>query len=276
MDRYIIKIKIRGLYRFFFFFLIFNKPVVSQEFLFENNYITKATSGSDGSAYLIAVREDEVEEIQCKVSAETDEKYELSWLYDGFNATTSTTVTVGEVGAEYAVSNITVIIDNPEDIDNMEITCLKENGAPIGLEFGVFVKDPSIPCNPCNGTEYDTSTLIKLRRPGKQITQNQDILESLEKKLIQKYDYTKDGVVIDLHGNVCGCKKKVLTTTTTTTTTTTSTRSSPAAGNENSPWIIGVLFGVGVVLGSFFVARLGFKYWKRKHTDHHQTWTTLF
>jgi len=240
MDRYIIKIKIRGLYRFFLFFLVFNKPVVSQEFLFENDYITNSTSGLDGSTFLIPVLEGEVEEIQCKVSAEKDEKFELSWLYYGFNATTTDTVTVGQVGAEYAVSNITVIIDNV-DIDSMIVTCFKLNGAPLRLEFVVFVEDPSIPCNPCNGTEYDNSTSIKLRRPGKQITQNQDILKSLERKLIQKYDYTEDGIIIDLYGNVCGC-----------TTT---------AENMNLTVNIAILGALAVLL--FGLLPLGIKYWIR-------------
>lgn len=214
------------------FFLVFNKPVVSQEFLFENDYITNSTSGLDGSTFLIPVLEGEVEEIQCKVSAEKDEKFELSWLYYGFNATTTDTVTVGQVGAEYAVSNITVIIDNV-DIDSMIVTCFKLNGAPLRLEFVVFVEDPSIPCNPCNGTEYDNSTSIKLRRPGKQITQNQDILKSLERKLIQKYDYTEDGIIIDLHGNICGC-----------TTT---------AENMNSALPIAILGAIlGVLMVGFF------------------------
>ena len=54
---------------------------------------------------------------------------------------------------EYSVVNITVNIENQDEIDNKEIECLKENYDYIGLGFDVFFRDPSSPCDSCDGTE---------------------------------------------------------------------------------------------------------------------------
>ena len=171
------------------FYLLVN-PVISQDFSWKNDYIIKPTSGWDGQTYLIPVIEGEIELIQCRVRAERDENYRLTIKYsEDFHANTTNTISVGTAPDEYSVVNITLNIDNPEDIDNKEIMCLKENGESIYLVIKAFVRDPSLPCDPCNGTEYDKSTSIKLRRPANQVIEK-DVGEALLEKINNKFGYT--------------------------------------------------------------------------------------
>ena len=150
--------------------------------------------------------EGEIEEIQCQVRAEKEENYTLFLKYSqDFNANISNTISIGTPPEEYSVVDIILNIDNPEDIDNKKILCLKENSDAIYLVIRAFVRDPSLPCDPCNGTEYDKSTSIKLRRVGDQITEK-EVEVSFFEKVRKKLGYTDNAYKV--HDGFCGCKKK--------------------------------------------------------------------
>ena len=162
----------------------FSHPVVSQyqEFFWKNEYAVKPTPYITGTILKIPVIEGEVEVIQCFVRADSDEKYKIEWDYEDFQpyAYNTWTFTVGDVGAEFAVSNVTIKIVNPADIDDKVVACVKENRESIGLRFKVFVQNSNVPCRPCNGTE------IKLRRWGNKQTEDEDLRRAFEEKLIKK------------------------------------------------------------------------------------------
>jgi len=188
------------------FLLFLCNPSVSQDFRWVNDYVRKTTDEWDGKTFQIPVIQGEVEHIQCRVRTQSLDTYKLSILDDYFHAETTNTTTVGTAPDEYAVVNITVNIDNPDNIDDKEIECQKENKDAIFLVTRAFVRDPSLPCDPCNGTEYDKSTAIKLRRPGNQST-HQDVQESLFEKLKITQNYTAM-FILDLMGLCVAVKRK--------------------------------------------------------------------
>lgn len=184
-----------------------------QKFYFENKYLVKPKNYTDGTVFKIPVIEGEIVTIQCFVRANRDAKYTIDWDYEFFNATYSGTSIVGEVGAEHAVSNLTVFIDKPADIDQKEVACMKETGKTIALEFQVYVHDSNVPCKPCDGTKE-----IKLRRWGNKKTENEDLRKTFEetliKKLIEKLNFAEDEVYPVSNGaDICGCKKEDSTIT---------------------------------------------------------------
>lgn len=189
-------------------FCLLFRLVDSQDFTWENDFIEKptATGDWDGKTYHIPVIEGEIEEIQCQVRAEKEENYTLSLKYSqDFNANISNTISMGTPPDEYSVVDIILNIDNPEDIDDKKILCLKENSDAIYLVIRAFVRDPSLPCDPCNGTQYDKSTSIKLRRVGDQITEK-EVEVSFFEKIRKKLGYTDNFYKVS--DRFCGCRKK--------------------------------------------------------------------
>jgi len=220
MDRNQRKVNIGGgsepLLVFFLLISSFSHPVVTQYqgFFWKNEYAVKPTPYIEGTELKIPVIEGEVEVVQCFVRADSDEKYKIEWDYEDFqpNANNTNTFTVGEVGAEFAVSNVTINVVNPADIDDQIVACIKENRESIGLRFKVFVQNSNVPCRPCNGTE------IKLRRYGNKQTEDEDLRrgfeENLKKKLKKKQNFAEDEVYSVSDGaDICGCKKEGSTTT---------------------------------------------------------------
>lgn len=178
------------------FFLIFfcSHPVESQYpgFFWKHDYLVKP---KEGFGRQIAVREGEVVMVQCYVRSDADD-YTIDWAFEDFHANSSSTFRDGN---EYSVSNLIVHIDNPDDIDEKEVTCLKTtNGDTIDLQFKVFVND-SVNC----GKE------INLSRWKNRTTEDGELqnalLQSLTKRLKEKLNCANDEVTI----GICGCKKKV-------------------------------------------------------------------
>lgn len=173
-------------------FLIFfcSHPVDSQHpdvFFWKNDHLVEQ---KEGFGRQIAVIEGEDVIVQCYVRSDADD-YKIDWAFKDFHAKSSSTFRDGD-GNEYAVSNLTVHINNPDDIDGKKVTCLKKNGDWIDLQFKVFVDD-SVNC----GKE------INLNR-WKNRTTEDALLQSLIKRLKEKLNCDNDEVTI----GICGCKKK--------------------------------------------------------------------
>ena len=109
-----------------------------QGFFWKNDYLVQPAR--DGDASEIPVIEGEIEEIQCFVRVDNvTTKYTIIWDYESFNATNTNTSIVGAAGSEHAVSNLTVNIDNPADIDDEYVVCENKKADLIGLQFKVYV-----------------------------------------------------------------------------------------------------------------------------------------
>ena len=217
----------------------FSHSVVSQYpgFFWENEHLVKPIPYIGGAEFKIAVIAEKVVEIKCKVRVDADEIYNIRWDYDGFNANNTGTFIVGAVGSEYAVSTVTINIDNPGEIDDKNVFCMKENGETISLRFKVFVHDSNVPCGACNGTEH-----VKLRRWGNKKTQDEDLQEGFKQnliKMLKKEENFADGEVYPASNgttDICGCKYKYPTTRTTTTPKTSDSSDSDPEQMNPAAW----------------------------------------
>jgi hypothetical protein len=115
-------------------------------------------------------------------------------------------------GDEYAQDTITVIIDNPADIDDKDIICSWENGRfsdTITLVFKVYVPDKLDNSQDCDRCEDGVQS--KLKRATVQKTEDVNLDEKITHKVMRKYNVSE--VSIDSNGNICVCKPPPRTTT---------------------------------------------------------------